>query len=69
MSDLYAKKCAGKKRHESERKAEDWAKKTKRETGFPMRAYFCPFCRSWHVGNALYANGRAQRMERMEATQ
>jgi hypothetical protein len=67
MSDRYARQCAGKKRHASERRAQEWAKKTQRDTGLPMKAYPCPFCHQWHVGNLLYANGRTQRMERMEA--
>lgn len=63
MSDLFARKCAGKKRHDSERRALDWAKKTKHYTGCSMNAYECPFCKRWHVGSALYANGRTQRLQ------
>lgn len=66
VSEIYARKCAGKKRHSSERRAIAWAKKTQRDTGCEMKVYECPFCRFWHVGNALYANGRMQRMERLQ---
>lgn len=69
MSELFARKCAHKKRHASERKALEWAKKTKRDTGCSMKVYECPFCMHWHVGNEFYANGRMQRMERMVMAQ
>lgn len=69
MSELFVRKCAGKKRHESERKALEWAKTTQHYSGLPMKAYSCQFCKMWHVGNALYGNGRTQRTERIEATQ
>lgn len=64
MSESFARKCAGKKRHASERRAVEWARKTQHDTGLPMKVYICPFCKHWHVGNAIYANGRTQRMER-----
>jgi len=67
MSELFARKCAGKKRHESERKAEEWAKKTKKYTGCAMNVYACEFCKQFHVGNAMYGNGKLQREEREAA--
>jgi len=53
MSDLYSKKCAGKLRYSSERKASEAARSSQRAFGTPMTSYECDFCKGFHVGNVF----------------
>lgn len=50
MSNDAAKKCGGKKRHSSERKAAEIAKVWQKRTGVAMKGYKCSYCPYWHIG-------------------
>jgi hypothetical protein len=52
MSEKAAKMCGGKKRHNSQRRADESARHTQRTTGVAMKAYECDFCHGFHVGSA-----------------
>ena len=65
MSDRWASACRGKRRYNSERKAETAAKTSQIVYGVPMNAYLCDYCKKWHVGNTLARNGKRARNERV----
>jgi len=69
VSDKWVASCTGKKRYNSERKAEAAARASQVCYGVPMNAYGpCEFCRKWHVGNTFAANGKKARREQQEKT-
>lgn len=53
------KACAGKVRHGSQEEATAHAIHLRRKDGDRVRAYRCPFCRSWHVGHTPHARRQA----------
>ena len=69
MSDKWASSCRGKRRYNTEKKANAAAKASQIAYGVPMNAYECGFCKKWHVGNTYVANGKAARREWAESQQ
>lgn len=51
MSEKAARMCGGKKRHNSQRRADEAARHTQKVTGVPMKGYECDFCHGFHVGS------------------
>ncbi len=51
MSEHAARKCGGKKRYKSERRAEAAAQRTQHFSSVPMTYYECEYCKGWHVGS------------------
>ena len=66
MSEKWASACRGKRHYNSPRKAADAAKASQIVYQVPMNAYFCEFCKRWHVGNTFADNGKEARRERDE---
>jgi hypothetical protein len=67
MSGKWVASCTGKKRYNSERKAEAAARASQVCYGVPMNAYGpCEFCKRYHVGNTYASNGSRARQAREE---
>jgi len=51
-SNRFKAMCGGKQKHASQGKAEAAARSYKqRFDGDEVEAYFCRYCRSWHIGH------------------
>ncbi len=56
LSDLvhgrrWKSQCGGKQKHQSQGKAEAASRSLEQRFGEKVNAYFCRYCKNWHVGH------------------